>query len=211
MFAVRNVSMSKGFVASIIVVLCVLAPSVARMGSVGGALGGYGKLGRSGREGAAAPSRAAAPSVTPIQRPSKRKAPSAFTNYQVPAGTVVAVQLETTVRSATSGVGDQVDATLTESVSRDGVELIPAGSVMHGTVIDALAATPRDLRGRVAIAFFVIEHAVTSSRAAIKTRTIAIDAPPPAEKKPKPVDVQLTAGQSLNVILAEPLLIHIPK
>ena len=203
--------MSKGFIASIIVVLCVVAPSVARMGSIGGVLGGYGERGRSARESATAPPRASAPPAVPAQRPLKRRAPSAFTDYQVPAGTVVPVKLETTVRSATSSVGDQIDATLTEAVKRDGVELIPAGSVMHGTVVDALAANPRDLRGRVAIAFFVIEHAVTSSRAAIKTRTIAMDAPPPVEKKPKPIDVQLTAGQSLNVILAEPLLIHIPK
>jgi hypothetical protein len=141
----------------------------------------------------------------------KRKPAGRYDEYQVPAGGVIAVTIRTTVSSASTFNGDQVDATLSEGVTRDGVELIPAGSVMHGTVVDAVQASPEELRGRIAVAFFVIEHAVTGSRAAIKTRIIAVDAPVPAEKKPKPVDVELIAGQTLNVVLAEPLLIHIPK
>lgn len=196
--------MSRGFIVSVVLVLSVVAPWVSRMGSVGEVLGGF----RESRRPLVAD--AAVPKPTVPKGP-RRKAPSAHTDYQMPAGTVVGGKLETTVHSATSGVGDQVDARLTESIVRDGVELIPAGSVMHGTVVEAFAANPREPRGRIAIAFFVIEHAATNSRAAIKTRTIALDGPPPLEKKPKPADVQLTAGQALNVVLTDPLLIRIPK
>jgi hypothetical protein len=212
MFALPNFSMSKGFFLSIILVLFVVAPMVERIGTVTSVLGGF-----------AAPRRPVAPRPpsTPRpplpQKPPKRKpavTTAASTDYQVPAGTVVAVTLGNTVRSATSSTGDQVDAKLTAAIVRDGVELIPPGSVLHGSVVDALAASPLELRGRIAIAFFVIEHAVTGSRASIKTRTITVDAPPPVDKPradKQPADVELIAGQALNLVLTEPLLIRIPK
>jgi len=193
--------MSRGFILSIVLVVCVVAPWVGRMGSVADALSGV-----------AAPSPAAAQTAQkPLksQKTSRRSSASGYTDYQLPAGAVLAVKLRTTVRSAASDTGDQVDAVLTEPVTRDGVELIPAGSTLHGTVIDVLRASPIELRGRISVAFFVVEHAVTGSRATIKTRAIAIDAPAPVDKRP--VDVELTAGQPLNVILSDPLLIHIPK
>jgi len=198
--------MSRGFILSIVLVVCVVAPWVGRMGSVGDALGGLVAPGARARAPLAAPS---PPAAQKPQRMPRRKTAAAYTDYQVPAGAVFVVRVRTTVRSAASETGDQVDAVLTKPVTRDGVELIPAGSLLHGTVVDALRASPLELRGRIAVAFFVVEHAVTGSRAAIKTRAIAIDAPPPVDKRP--VDVELTAGQPLNVILSDPLVIHIPK
>jgi len=210
--------MSKVAIFAIVVVFFVLLPLV---GMVSGSLGQYLGSPRPVRAREAAPPsapeaasprvREAAPPKPRGQRSSKPKTAPALKEYQVPAGTVIAVKLETTARSATSSTGDQVDASLTEAINQDGVELVPAGSMMHGTVVDGLAASPRELRGRVAVAFFVIEHAATGSRAAIKTRTIAVEAPLSAEKKPKPADVQLAAGQTLNVVLTKPLLVFIPK
>jgi hypothetical protein len=204
--------MSRGFVLSIILVVCVVAPWVGRMGSVADALSSLGAPGAGAREALAAPAPPAARAAQkPLKSPktSRRGSAAAYTDYQLPAGAVLAVEMRTTVRSAASDTGDQVDAVLTKAVTRGGVELIPAGSILHGTVIDALRASPLELRGRIAVAFFVVEHALTGSRAAIKTRAIAIDAPPAVDKRP--VDVELTAGQPLNVILSEPLLVHIPK
>ena len=203
--------MSRGFILSIVLVVCVVAPWIGRMGSVADALSSLGAPGAGAREALAAP---APPAALKPQKPlktstSRRGSPAAYTGYQVPAGAVFAVKMRTTVRSADSDTGDQVDAVLTKAVTRDGVELIPAGSTLHGTVFDVLRASPFELRGRVEIAFFVVEHALTGSRAAIKTRAIAIDAPPAVDKRP--VDVELTAGQPLNVILSEPLLVHIPR
>ncbi len=196
MFAVPNPAMSRRFALVLAVAAFLLAPAVGRMGL------------EVLDEPAAAPvSRAA------IQRPrtvlKTRKAAARETDYQMPAGSVIAVTLRTTVGSATAAVGDQVDATLADAVSREGIVLIPAGSLLHGSVVDVLPASERELRGRVAVAFHVIEHALTHSRAAIRTKTIAIDAPVPEDKQPS--DVRLAAGQALNLILTEPLLVRIPK
>jgi hypothetical protein len=201
MFAVPEPSMSRGFVLALAVAAFIMAPAVGRMGVSLKVL-----------DGTVDPQ----PSLRTDQRPAQRVAgrsgsqPRARSDdHQVPAGSVIAVKLRTTVGSATSAVGDQADAALTDAVSRDGMVLIPAGSLLHGSVVDALPASEREPRGRVAVAFFVIEHASTRSRAAIKTRPIAIDAPHPADKRPS--DVQLVAGQALNLILTEPLLVRIPK
>ena len=192
--------MSRGLTSSLIVVLAFAVPVVI---SVDG-----------GRQQPAAPAApdaqpAARGSATrPAQKARPKPAPTSD-DYQIPAGAVVPVTLRTTVGSATSAVGDQVDAELSESISRDGVELIPAGSAMRGSVIDVLPASRDALRGRVAIAFFVIEHARTGSRAAIKSRPIAVDASQPVDKRP--VDLMLAAGHHMRVVLAEPLLVRIPR
>jgi hypothetical protein len=141
--------------------------------------------------------------------------------YRVPAGTVLQAKLRTTLGSASSRVDDQVDATLLEAVNSGGIELIPAGSAIHGKVVDATPASPRDLRGRVAVAFFVVNHAATGSRAAIVTKVIAFEAPDAAatgedggkarRAKKRPIDVETLPAQPLTITLAEPLTVYIPK
>jgi hypothetical protein len=198
MFAVPEPAMSRRFALVLAVAAFVLAPAVGRMGVSLKVLD----------DPAGAPvSRAAA--QLPRTALKTRKAPARASDYQLPAGSVVAVTLRTTVGSATATLGDQVDATLADAITRDGIVLIPAGSPLHGSVVDVLSASERELRGRVAVAFHVIEHATTRSRAAIRTKTIALDAPPPLDRRPS--DVRLAAGQALNLILTEPLLVRIPK
>ncbi len=191
--------MSRGLMVSLFVVLAFAVPVVISMDA---------RLeGPAGRD---EPAAAPAVATRPAQKARPKPAATATSDdHQIPAGAVVVVTLRTTVGSATSAVGDQVDAELAESITRDGVELIPAGSTMRGSVVDALPASRDALRGRVAIAFFVIEHARTGSRAAIKSRPIAVDASPPADKRP--VDIVLAAGHRMHVVLAEPLLVRIPK
>jgi hypothetical protein len=193
--------MSRGFVFLLAVVVFIVAPAVGRMGvSL--------KVLDDAVEPRGPERVEQKPAPRALEKP-RRKGYARSTDYQLPAGSVIAVRLRTTVGSATSAVGDQVDATLAEAVTQDGVELIPAGSQMHGSVVDALPASERELRGRVAVAFFVIEHVRTGSRASIKTRRIALDAPQPLRKQT--ADVQLLAGQVLNLVLIEPLLVRIPK
>jgi hypothetical protein len=203
MFAVRNVTMPRGFIVSIVVVLCFIGPWVARLESLTEAIG------RRGTSRPAAFASAVTFTTPHVQTPARREAPPAFTDFRLPAGTVVTVKISTTVRSASSSGGDQVDATLTEAISRNGVELLPPGSVMRGTVVDAAGASRREPRGRIAVAFFVIEHVRTGSRAAIRTRAIAVDAAPSPDKRP--ADVELPAGQTLSVVLDKPLWVRIPK
>ena len=102
-----------------------------------------------------------------------------------------------------------------------GLELIPAGSAIHGKVVEAVPASPRDLRGRVAVAFFVVQHAATGSRAAIVTRAIVFDAPDPGTAEDEPGKGRRiekaagrrrdAAGAAVAITLAEPLTVYIPK
>lgn len=142
----------------------------------------------------------------------------ALVDHRVPAGATLQARLRTTVGSASNRVDDQVDAILLEPVTADGIELIPAGSAIHGKVVDVTPASARDLRGRLSIAFFVVQHAVTGSRAAIVTRTILFEASEPDEpvgkgRQPRkyPVDVQTSPSQPVTVTLTQPLIVYIPK
>jgi hypothetical protein len=139
-------------------------------------------------------------------------------DHRVPAGTIMEARLRTIVGSASSRVDDQVDAILLEPVTDGAIELVPAGSAIHGKVIDVTPASSRELRGRVAIGFFVVQHSVTGSRAAIATRAIVFEAADPDDpvvkgRRPKkyPVDVQTSPSQPITLTLSKPLIVYIPK
>jgi hypothetical protein len=73
-----------------------------------------------------------------------------FREYVVPDGTALALNLETTVSSETSRVSDPVEATLTSPVRVSGVEVLPAGSVVRGTV--TVATRAGNVKGRAQLA-----------------------------------------------------------
>lgn len=146
-------------------------------------------------------------------------APGRTRDYKLPAGTTLRLELRTPLNSAASGLHDQVSATLLESISRDGVELIPPGSVLFGKVADIEPATVRTPLGRIALTFTVVEHAESGHRAMIVTRSIPFEAvaPEPADDGPRrrkakkePTDLHLFPGHRFVATLAEPLLIRIP-
>ena len=100
-------------------------------------------------------------------------------------------------------------------VTQDGVELIPVGSIIHGRIVQAEAATKKAPLGRVELMFTVVQHADTHSRAAIETRALAFVAEAPPENgvvravKRQPIDVVLEAGRPIAVVLSEPLLVYL--
>jgi hypothetical protein len=161
----------------------------------------------------AAPARAASP-----RTPARVKSESSTAgSYHVPIGTVVSATLRTPIDSSTSEVNSAIDAVLTEAVTQDGVELIPVGSVFHGTLIDVEAASQQTPLGRATIAFAVVQHAESRSRAPFRTRPLAFEARSPAEirdahhrAKQQPIDLVLPAGHPLRLTLDEPLLVVIP-
>ena len=139
-----------------------------------------------------------------------------FKLYKIPAGTAVSVELRTTIDSAISELDDQVDAALREPIAQDGAELLPAGSRIHGSVVEVRAASEQEPRGRLAIAFHVIEHARTRDRASITTKVIVAEAP--IELGPdgrasteKPADVKMARGQVHTMVLARALFVKIPR
>jgi len=173
-------------------------PGVAREGDLG--------LSGPGRHGAAAvPSK---PVAEPRrQKSAKLHSDTGFTEYQLPAGQVLSVRMRTSARSQSSRPGDEIETALIDAVAQDANELLPAGSKLLGSVVDAVPASP-ERPARLVLAFSVIEHARTGSRAAINTQPLTIEAAPTLGKRR--INVELTAGQTVRVVLRGPLFVHIP-
>jgi hypothetical protein len=83
----------------------------------------------------------APPPLSPVAR---------FREFTVPAGTTLALQLDSAIGTDTSRVGDAVEASLTETVLVDGVAVLPAGSVVKGVV--TTADPSGKVRGRASLA-----------------------------------------------------------
>jgi hypothetical protein len=90
--------------------------------------------------------------VTP-GKPVKLPRMAKFREYVVPDGTSLALQLETTVSSETSRISDPVEATLAAPVRVDGIDVLPAGSVVQGRVTAAKPAGNVKGRARLAMHF----------------------------------------------------------
>jgi len=95
------------------------------------------------------PTKPAAP-LPPIAR---------FREFTVPAGTKLAVRLNTAVASDTSRVEQAVEAALAEPVVIDGTTVLPAGSIVTGEV--AVAEPSGKVKGR--------------ARLALRFRSISVD------------------------------------
>ena len=102
------------------------------------------------RDTGAPPAAPVAPSAPPPPPPPPEPE---FREYTVPAGTALSVVLDTGVNSGTSAVEDTVRGHLANSVRLDGVKVLPAGSTIVGTVVEAQGAGKVKGRGRVAFRF----------------------------------------------------------
>jgi hypothetical protein len=85
--------------------------------------------------------------------PTSLVAAAKFREFTVPEGTVLSARLGDPIGSDTSHVGDPVEATLTEAVLVDGVEILPAGSVVTGVVTMADPAGKVSGRSGLAVRF----------------------------------------------------------
>jgi hypothetical protein len=138
------------------------------------------------------------------------------TDYQVPAGTLLQIELRTPLASDTSQPEEPIRGVLKSAISMDGVELVPAGAVVFGSVTDAEAAASKGDRAKLAFRFHVLEHPETGSRVPIRTeiRSYAVD----AGKKKKGAEgtaafnqVRLDAGSDVSLSLRAPFVVRIPK
>lgn len=105
----------------------------------------------------------AEPGVTPEALPPAAK----YREFVVPDGTALNVKLLTAVASNTSKVEDKVSAELVDAITIDGVEVLPAGSPVTGTVTRAVPS------GKVK-GLAVLEVRFDSLRAGGETFPIAI-------------------------------------
>jgi hypothetical protein len=71
----------------------------------------------------------------------------------IPAGTQLALVLETPLASATSQPGDRVEARVERATSEDGRVLLPGGTVLKGHVLDARSSGRVSGKARVIVAF----------------------------------------------------------
>ena len=76
-----------------------------------------------------------------------------FREFRVPSGTRLSVRLEQGVGSATSAVGDAVSATLDDAVTVDGVDVLPAGSLVRAKVSDVESSGKVKGRARLSLVF----------------------------------------------------------
>jgi hypothetical protein len=137
-----------------------------------------------------------------------------FEDFHLPAGTALQLKLRTPFTSATAKVNDEVQATLSTPVIQNGVELLPADSVLIGTITAVVRASKQTPIGSVTFAFSMIQHARTKDRGAVATQRIILEAPARTSggrNRQKPADTGMTEGGSLVATTAEPLIIRIPK
>jgi hypothetical protein len=76
-----------------------------------------------------------------------------FREITVPADTTLALEMRTAVNTGTSSAGDTVTAALVEAVVVDGVEVLPAGSLLSGRVAGVTSSGKVKGRAHVAIEF----------------------------------------------------------
>jgi hypothetical protein len=143
---------------------------------------------------------------------SKKRGSNAFETYQVPAGTVLMGLLRAPLDSGRTRVDAPVRALLRSTLRQEGMELIPAASIVYGKVIDVIPASRMQPRGRIVVAFFFIEHGVTGTRIAIAARPLVLEPIDVAGGSVlRTADVRVNAGELLPISLTEPLVVRLPK
>jgi hypothetical protein len=135
-------------------------------------------------QAAAPPESSAGPSVTPAPPEPE------YRELTVPAGTALAVVLDTGVSSDGSAVEDTVRGHLAKSVQIDGLNALPAGSKLVGTVVEAKGAGKVKGRGRVAFRF----DRITAHAETYRTRTSVYAAEAKATKGKDAKKIGIGAG-----------------
>lgn len=138
----------------------------------------------------------------------KKATERTYQDYQVAAGTHVPIELRTRLSSNTAQPGDPVDGRLVRAVTADGIELIPSGSMVLGTVSEAAPAGKKK-PGRLVFTFHFIEHPDTVSRATIRTTVLVFASDRPEKGNVFP-ELLLEKGADVSASLLAPLTVRIP-
>src|SRR5262245_57828750 len=100
-----------------------------------------------------------------------------FREVTIPAGTVLPIELQSTVASDTSHVEDPVRATLRRSIVIDGVQALPAGTAVMGHVTAAEQSARVKGRAHIAFRFTRLDPPGEAERVTIQTGVISRLAP----------------------------------
>ena len=124
-----------------------------------------------------APSDKLQPLPAPANRATSAPAPAVPTarwrEVTLPAGTALPLDLTTAVSSETATVETPVTARLRNAVTIDGATALPAGTVLHGSVIDVERAGRVQGRSRLVLRF--TEADVDGARESIRTNPITFE------------------------------------
>lgn len=139
---------------------------------------------------AAAP---AAPRAVPAERQPAAPAPTPRPRLIVPAGTLLPIEIQSTLSSDSSREGDAVLAILTESIALDGFTL-DKGAEVRGRVFTAVPA--KRVKGRARLVFGFEE--VMENREKISISTEAIDT---SGKSTGSKDKKIIGGSALGGLI----------
>lgn len=141
----------------------------------------------------AAPNGSAPPDAAPAPR-----AP-AFREVTVPAGTTLAIELKTALTSATAAVEDPVEGVLRRAVVIDGLEVVPAGAALGGSVTAADRAGR--VKGRAHLALRFTTLAANDEGLPIATAAISRDARTTKRRDAAKVGIGAGAGALVGAIV----------
>lgn len=133
------------------------------------------------------------------ERPEAPPVPE-YREVQVPAGTALSIELGSTVGSATSRIEDRVRGTLRRAITVDGVEVIPAGATLAGTVTQAERSGRVKGRARVAFRFSEMNLPGEAEPLAISTAPIAREAAGTKKEDAAKIGAGAAAGAVIGAI-----------
>ena len=140
------------------------------------------------------------PSSAPADTPSASANSVTYRDVTLPAGTVLPVDLETSVGSDISRVEQRVDGRLRRAVTSNGVEVLPAGTAVIGHV--TTAERPGRVKGRGLIAFRFTEiDTPGAGTTRMSTGTISRQAPGTKKKDAAKIGVPAGAGAIIGGIV----------
>ena len=119
----------------------------------------------------------------------------------VPAGTELAIVLDTSVGSKTSHVEDPVRAHLSRAVTVDGQAVLPDGSIVSGVVTDATPAAKVKGRAHLAVRFDSITPRGGDERYRIDTTAIGRTAPATTKNDAVKIGAPAAGGAIIGAIV----------
>jgi len=123
-----------------------------------------------------------------------------FREFTLPEGTTLTVRLDAAVGSDSSRVEDPIEATLTDAVVIDDTEVLPAGSVVRGTVAAVESAGKVKGRASLALQFSSISVAGRDERYSIAAR-IAMMAPATKREDAAKIGIPAAGGAIVGAII----------
>jgi hypothetical protein len=119
----------------------------------------------------------------------------------LPAGTRLAIALDTPVASNTSRVEQAVRGHVTRNVSINGVVVVPAGSEVYGVVTDARRSGKVKGRAHVAIRFNTLVPKGSTERYRIQTGVIGRTAPATKKNDAVKIGAPAAGGAALGALI----------